>query len=485
MDNKELISQCLTLHKENKSKSFILDFIKNNTNSNESHLYVSSCYLYNAEYYQESLLTMLILINSYNQIDTNLFCYNICQLLIKDNHKALEQFSNLPKSIHNTFSKENIKYLKKSVNDYILRSIYRSEKIDLKVIDKIQYLLSDNTVSMLRNGTIKISNPSKFILNEVEKENTFPQNIIQCYYNESCSGIGDFFRGCCFLFDHISEPSGSKLFIDFHYHDIGHYIKSLQFEHKTIEYKKLIKDVEKINKDIAPNIDYLNNIKINLINCIKDSTEDLYICSNYSDVVHMNSTDFTNYRISEKCKSFMKSNINFTSDIEEKFEDIIRKDLASSYEVIHFRCGDMKLLRNSRLSQKNINTKKYNISNKECWEKILNIKLQTKHKIIVLADSNELKEYVKKMCKKTKNYNILITNTSSQHCSNNPGKVNSLKINTKEKIKNMFYVALDLKFITRAEKIHSFSVYPWGSGFCFWPAKIYDIPFSSHLIGQQ
>ena len=32
-----------------------------------------------------------------------------------------------------------------------------------------------------------------------------------------------------------------------------------------------------------------------------------------------------------------------------------------------------------------------------------------------------------------------------------------------------------MKILSKSQKIHSFSVYPWGSGFCYWIARIFDI----------
>jgi hypothetical protein len=39
--------------------------------------------------------------------------------------------------------------------------------------------------------------------------------------------------------------------------------------------------------------------------------------------------------------------------------------------------------------------------------------------------------------------------------------------------------------MSKAEKIYSHSVYPWGSGFSFSIAKIYDIPLKIDMIGND
>ena len=46
----------------------------------------------------------------------------------------------------------------------------------------------------------------------------------------------------------------------------------------------------------------------------------------------------------------------------------------------------------------------------------------------------------------------------------------------------MFYVALDMKFLSCADKVYSYSVYPWGSGFSFWVSKIFGVDMENHPI---
>ena len=97
-----------------------------------------------------------------------------------------------------------------------------------------------------------------------------------------------------------------------------------------------------------------------------------------------------------------------------------------------------------------------------------------------MSDSNELKEHIKEHCD---NNFIHVVHSNSQHCSNNPGNISKLKINKKEKVHNMFYVALDMNLISRSSSVYSYSVYPWGSGFVFWLAKIFNIPILTTQIG--
>ena len=100
--------------------------------------------------------------------------------------------------------------------------------------------------------------------------------------------------------------------------------------------------------------------------------------------------------------------------------------------------------------------------------------------IILMSDSNKLKAYVEELGLKE----VYVVHNNSQHCSDNPGKLENVIFDEDKKASNMFYVALDMYLMSKSKYIYSYSVYPWGSGFCFWISKIYNIPIESFMIND-
>ena len=140
--------------------------------------------------------------------------------------------------------------------------------------------------------------------------------------------------------------------------------------------------------------------------------------------------------------------------------------------MAHFRLGDKHCLSDFETTQENINTDDFDIDYEKLLENIVKLHNDSGSTIVVLSDSNKFKDYVDK----SKNDGILVMHTNSQHSSNNPGFIKSMSIDKQAKSDNMMYCALDMKIISKAKKLHSYSVYPWGSGFSLWIARIFDVP---------
>ena len=98
--------------------------------------------------------------------------------------------------------------------------------------------------------------------------------------------------------------------------------------------------------------------------------------------------------------------------------------------------------------------------------------------MLILSDSNDFKQYVID----SNIPRVSVQHLNSTHSSDNPGFIQSTVFDRKDKINKMFYTALDMKLLSRSKKINSFSVYPWGSGFCFWLSKIYGIPIKVNKL---
>lgn len=306
----------------------------------------------------------------------------------------------------------------------------------------------------------------------IDFEKLSGKTIVNCYYDDACSGVGDFLRGCFYLCQLLYDTDVNFEF-DFSKHKLGRYI----FTNSIKEYEtEEIFDTEKhIPLDKRDNGGYVENIKTNILDKIAATeSENIFIFTNYCDSL----LGFPHWEKNKdpKCSDFMRSNFNFRDNIENKFREILQGD----YICVHFRLGDRKLVYNimdaKNLDPNNINTKDYGTDLDKCLDEIITLFKKTNKKIVVLADSNEFKQYVLDNTPEEFKENIIVVHTNSQHSSNNPGMLRGLNVDMKEKENNMFYVALDLKIMSMSKEIYSYSVYNWGSGFCFWISKIFNIP---------
>ena len=195
--------------------------------------------------------------------------------------------------------------------------------------------------------------------------------------------------------------------------------------------------------------------------------------------------NFEKHKVEKTTRNFMKSNLLFSDELENFSNDILQQYNLEpkKYNVIHLRLGDFKTMQKQIcvkdekiLNQTNF--KNYNTDNNEITLKIENIAKRSTYPIIVMADSNDFKKYVD-----SKNIkNIIVIHTKSNHCSPVPGLIAHSDYKNIIKDEQLKYVALDLRLMSMAKKIYSFSVYPWGSGFSYAIAKIYNIPLKIKIL---
>ena len=399
----------------------------------EERMYTKACILFNESDY-ENCLEQTFELNDVGLVDISLivsaFCFYIntqfkyyifdkaCHIISQHADKIDSHFSICLKDAIYKYGMKHYNY-PKSIEDNLQEFIYK--KVDL-----------DIDYNKLKEST-----------------------VVNCYYDESSCGIGDFLRGCCSLFE-LLNVNGVNFEMSFANSDIAKYIKTNCDKKFSVED---IFDTEMCNKENCCPHDYFNNMTQNINKTLNEPKDTHYIFSNYID----ENSSFDPKNLSSKCKDFMKSNLNFCEDIDTINED---------YEVAHFRLGDKHCLSNFEVAQENINTDNFDIDYEKLLQMIVKLKEETENTIIILSDSNKFKDYVDE----SNQDGILVMHTNSQHSSNNPGFIKSMSIDKQAKSDNMMYCALDMKIISKAKKLHSYSVYPWGSGFSLWIARIFDVP---------
>ena len=159
----------------------------------------------------------------------------------------------------------------------------------------------------------------------------------------------------------------------------------------------------------------------------------------------------------------------FSKEVDKEWKRLVHFQKVSNYEIVHFRLGDKYLLENTDADSTNFFASLTDIIDN----------IEPKGILFILSDSNKFKEYCRSH---VSNKNAKVLHVRSQHCSDAPGAIEKLDIDREKKIANMFYVALDMKLLSCADKVYSYSVYPWGSGFSFWVSKIFGVEMENHPI---
>lgn len=457
----------------------LTDEIKSvDTGDEESDIYQKSCIYYNHKDYLSSIKTLVELYHKYSKSDPHLFTYSFCGLmqlgnLIEDD--LLVEIFCVYKSLIDKYSEQEIDLLHQSLLSYLALC----HKLKKNPPSCIRALLKDHLPFDILNVLPEENDNYIPLTSYIDFDNLKNKKVTNCYYDESSCGIGDFIRGSCYLFETLN-PHGIDFRINFSGHGIGKYVKS---QNNNLISKEFIIDTEKVNKELCISSNYLDNIKFNIIKALNDNGEkDILLFSNYSELLENISSK--NLKLTDKCQQFIRSNIIYEQSVLDACQSFLISNSINEYIIMHFRIGDYAILKDQILDEleENINTKKYSVNFKSILNQIQNKCSDTKTNIVVMSDSNELKEYITKNMSNEFLGKVHISHSKSQHSSNNPGNIKKLSLNTKEKDSNMFFVALDMAIISQSKEVHSYSVYPWGSGFCVWLAKAYNIPLSINLL---
>jgi len=287
--------------------------------------------------------------------------------------------------------------------------------------------------------------------------------LINCYHKDSFSGVGDFFRGCIYLYDKCAL-NNVKFNASFGNHPMGQYIG---FKSEVDVDSDFIYDIpfqHSICND-KQGLHQFSNLEIEkIISVIKGMDGGRkFVFTNYHHVLENDSLHAMNainaLQLNLNMISWFKENFYFSQEIEDHASsymddnDIKEKD----FNVLHFRLGDQNYFHDE------------NEIDKQYFFDIIN--RQERKKTVILSDSNVLKSIIKDNEKKFK-FPVFINHLESSHTQSNTG-VDLLK--TKDLAS--FYSAFDLCILSKSSKVSAYSSYFWGSGFTCWISKLLSIPF--------
>jgi hypothetical protein len=300
------------------------------------------------------------------------------------------------------------------------------------------------------------------------------RQLINCFCTEAPYGLGDFLRGSIHLFERTKNYKNLEYEIDFSSHPIGEFIEEDRGMEKynpnevelitaKIRTLDIIESYDLIEKNLE---EAIQNIKFRQKKKIFTNYHYLFKIPKKDIMINLNTET-----LGEDCKKWFKKRIKFNKKIEDRTLEVLDTFANKNFEVIHFRLGD----EDSFYEKQGVFDGLWKPSYEDCWQECTEVikKQKKRMPIIVMSDSNELKDFIEKKSE-IMGLTIYTVHKKSNHTQEKPKKGCALKI--KRNKNDSFYVALDMKILTMASKVHSFSVYFWGSGFVTWICKIFDVP---------
>lgn len=371
----------------------------------------------------------------------------------------------------------------KDIDSYLYRFFKKTHNIDSlkhknifevrEVYDNKNKNKSTISFSDLKDDTTEIFNKrtywdqklfSRYINKTPKPKNENPKHgkgkIINCFYDESENGFGDFLRGSIHLFNHCASKD-LDFDIDLSKHSI---CKFFDFQ-STVDQDYSIED---FYLRAVPTQNFIYQLKKqteNILNSIKTG-EYRYIFSNFHPCLLTN--NIIKYQnsiptLSKKCRDWFVDKLKPNKTVEEETVRILKENNLeeNGFDIMHFRFSDQESF--SENFDKSILSSKYEQAITKCISK----HEQTKRPVLVLSNSNDFKKY---LMQKNKDF-LIATHLQSVHTQETPcgfdGKI-------KKDDSSLLYTVIDMNLCRFANTIESHSYYNHGSGFLYWFCKIHN-----------
>jgi len=360
-----------------------------------------------------------------------------------DNHKIPKiELKNVPipeYSINDTFDLNKIN-----------QNISQPINMDMFISDNI----NDNDVSILKKKNIR---KIYHIYQEKYSDNVFP------------TGLGDFIRSCFFIIQ-FSNKYGFKYEIIIN-HPISNFLNkfSLSYENNS-----LFTDI--LNDKIAmfPETNWIESVfdKHNHIEQFLLSKPKFKSFVNYLCTLPVINNSIFSYNIFFPFDSISLEECKLIKDLFEPSREMIDyldttmvelKLTKNNFIIIHIRSGDSYLKDENKL----FDSLYFEVIKNEIIEFTFNNKEKD---VLLIADNNEIKRLIKEFFPHFKLFYKDITHL---------GEGVELE---KEKVKNTL---LDFYLMSCSYSIYSLTSYPHGSGFSYWCAKMYGIPYKCKYINVK
>jgi hypothetical protein len=355
------------------------------------------------------------------------------------------------------------------------------DKLNTNKIQNVREIINN---AQLANNALKktVSAPSimPFNINRItEKGIKIINNVYQSKYDfgrSNCTGLGDFIRGCYFLLEFCDEYKFKPKII------FNNCIMNFLVT-KTYNLNLICTVLSEIKVFTNNNFsDY--NIENDIILAAK--TDSKNIMADFVDYVVDGSVYYGNTfifcnsfprngNISIKNKEYIKNILEPIPEIKVCVKNILDelKLGAKRYIVIHIRAGD-EFLKNEQYNAVDFNSAYITKIVNHIKKDISYIEMNgagagsTTNHFLLIADNNAIKHILKEHFPYFK---ILIKPIT--HFGEGV-------VLEEEKVKNTL---IDFYLLSFAKGILSYSTYKHGSGFSYWCAKTFDVPYCCKYVG--
>jgi len=290
-------------------------------------------------------------------------------------------------------------------------------------------------------------------------------NVYQSKYNYGRSystGLGDFIRGCYFLLEFCHKYKFiPKIIFN---NCISNFLRIKTHKLDLISNVLISIDFFKCNNFSAYNIqngvilDPMRDVK----NIMAKFVEYTVNSPTYYGNVFMFCNSFPIHDIPYSFKEYMRQILEPTDEIKNNIRELLTllNFNEKNYHVIHVRSGDDYLKK-----QKNQFDNKYIL-------KLVNtircdIRMNPNYNYLVIADNNFIKNILKN---EFPGFKILLKDITH---------LGEGVVLEEEKVKNTL---IDFYLLSLSDSIKSYTSYEHGSGFSYWCAKTYDIPYVCKYI---
>ena len=360
-------------------------------------------------------------------------------------------------------------------------------KLDIKGIKSLKFMSNHEIKHKTKSISFAIDNiliDDKRIDISLLKDsqNVLPKFIINSFTKTFSGGIGDFIRGSIFLYRYC-KYNNIEFNLDIRYHDINKFLKNENESSIGYSEDEIIDVCNLCSHDTNTMSNFFGKI---LMNC-KESG--YVLSSNFISFLtakhhKIKSTidHILELKLEEDEINFFKRTFNFSNIINNRYSKWLKDNKIrpkEKYAVFHVRSGDANFVKSEKICRNYLTEP--NVDVDFLYKEMIEFQKNNNIKIIFLSDSNNLKETIRKKSKA--NRNIIVSDSISTHCVNNPGILRYLdEVEYNYVDLKMEDLVFDIKIFSRATSINCFSVYDWGSGLSSWIAKIYDIPLSIKQI---
>ena len=297
---------------------------------------------------------------------------------------------------------------------------------------------------------------------------TIINNVYQQKYNfgkSKSSGLGDFIRGSYFILEFCEEYKFQPKIV-FNNEYISKFLTNKT--HNLDLINNLLSEIEIFKNNNFSDYNIINGVitdpKLDKMNIMSQFVDYVVERPAYYGNVFIFCNSFPRNKLSKKHIIYMRKIMEPIDEIKELVNDVLDElNLTfKGYIAVHIRAGDTYL--------KDENNNDFNIN--YIINLVKNILydinyIKTNNNYLLIADNNAIKEVIQKYFPEFK---VLVKPIT--HFGENV-------VLEEEKVKNTL---VDFYLLAYAKAILAYSSYQHGSGFSYWCAKTFDVPYRCKYV---